>query len=574
MKKHSSFHQRSTGIKQTPKFGKILLLSICASVVLLFACVAPSHSNHAVWGQAAQDVFAQTIPAHWDPYQVIEKATYTEHRLIVGFDKESDLERLIQDLGATRISTIPQIRAALLEIPHTVSSTLDQLRHTRPKGIRYVSPNYRSRMDSLPVLPSLYSETGMSSSDQGLSARTNPNDPLFAFQWSHGVIDSHAAWEEGLKGQGVIVAVFDTGVDGSHPDLDGQLVTGWGWDEEEGKPFLIEPEESRDRNGHGTHVSGIIAAIKDNSIGIAGLAPLSRIMPVPSLDLEAFAKAQGVVWAVENGAQIIQNSWGFIYGGYIDVLKDAYDFAMQQDTLVVFASANAHVAENWSSPRSWPGIMVVGASDIHDQVTTFSNGSAALSVVAPGRQVLSTVNMYNSGAIVDPDPGKYAYYHGTSMAAPHVSALAAILWEKHPTASAYQIRRLIEESAFSIEPPHWSQEVKGHNPWTGYGRIDVAEALRIPLPQETPGNLKVRSVNESGQPTDHFFYVTLARTDGTNYWSRTELQGGVCHFRSIDPGIYDIYIGEAPREDGKPSMAFRFFNIPVDQDTVLEVVFP
>ncbi len=569
MKIHQSIRQRYAQGKKQNKQTLTLIIVLMLFSLLPISCTAPLPLSQCLSGEVAQEVFDKTLPVHWNPYRVMEAVSYTENRLIVGYTNESDLEELIQTLGATRLDTIVQIQAALLHIPEPVSSTLEQIRQLSPDGIRYASPNYYAQPDAIGELSPCQNQLDGTNTEN----RALPNDPLFGFQWSHTLIGSQFGWDQGIKGTGVIVAVFDTGVDGTHPDLKGQFVTGWEWDTEEATASPIAPGDSLDHNGHGTHVAGIIAAKQDNGIGISGLAPASRIMPIPSLELDAFAKAKGICWAVENGAQILQNSWCFIYGGYIDVLKDAYDFATEQDVLVVFASANAHVAENWTSPRSWPGIMVVGASDIRDQVTGFSNGSAALSVVAPGKQILSTVNHYNDSAIVDPDPGKYAYLNGTSMAAPHVSALAAILWEKHPDASAYQIRRLIEESASPIEPPSWSQEIKGHNPWTGYGRINVEQALSLPLPQETPGNLSVLSVDERGQPTDHFFYVTLARNDGTNYWSRTQLKGGICQFRAIDPGVYDIYIGEVPRDDETPSQAFRFSQISVDENTILEVIF-
>ena len=569
MKTNQSIRQLYSQVKKQRKNTGILILILIILSLLPISCTAPTSISQCLSGEAAQEVFEKTVPVHWNPYQTIEEARYTENRLIVGYTDESALESLIQTLGATYLDSIVQIQAALLQIPESVSKTLEQIRQLHPQGIRYVSPNYHAQPNSIGELVNGENLSDRSNTEN----RTPPNDPLFGFQWSHTRINSQSAWDQEIKGNGIIVAVFDTGVDGAHPDLEGQFVTGWEWDSETATASLIQPGDSADYNGHGTHVAGIIAAKENNSIGICGLSPASKIMPIPSLELDAFAKAKGICWAVENGAQILQNSWCFIYGGYIDVLKDAYDYAIEQDVLVVFASANSHVAENWSSPRSWPGIMVVGASDVHDQVTTFSNGCASLSVVAPGKQILSTVNMYNNGAIVDPDPGKYAYYSGTSMAAPHVSALAALLWEKHPGASAYQVRRLIEESASPIDPPSWSQPIKGHSPWTGYGRIDVAQALSLQLPQETPGNLHIQSVDESGQPVNRFFYVTLARSDGTNYWSRTQLQGGLCQFNAIDPGIYDVYIGEAPREDSIAPQAFRFKQMSVDDDTILEVIF-
>ncbi len=507
-----------------------------------------------------EEILSMTIPENWDPYKVSDELFFDEYSLIVGYDNESALNSLTESLDAEIIMFIPQIRVALLKTAEKADRTLLAIKGIAHGGIRYATPNYGQGKMQI-------TESYAAIDDQ---SRNISGDPLLSFQWAHEKIGSRKAWEKGYMGQGVVVAVFDTGVDATHPDLKGQFVNGWDAQTQQ----VILPGESRDTNGHGTHVAGIIAAKKDNGIGVAGLAPMSRIMPMPSFNWNSFEKAQAIVWAVDNGAKILQNSWTFIFGGYDPILKDAYDYALSHGVSVVFAAANAHMAENWSAPRSWPGILVVGASDIHDEVTGFSNGSAALSVTAPGKRILSTVNMYNSNAIEDPDPGKYAYYNGTSMAAPHVSALVALIVEKYPYATAYQIRRLIEMSAAPIEPPEWSGEFEGHNPWTGFGRIDVQKAMDMELPDDTPGNLLVKSLDGSGNPTDNFFYVTLARKDGPNYWACTNLEGGECSFKSIDPGIYDVYIGEKPRDDGKPSSAFAFYNVSVDCDTELSAVFP
>ena len=542
------------------RFG-IIIATVIVCIMVVLSCAHPSLSSN-----PNQEILSWVVPEYWDPYTPAPGLSFPEHRLIVGYRDETDLHSLVETLGGTVRSTIPEIRVALIQTPQTVVDTLALIQKMAPSGIQYISPNYRT---VVPLDPS-----SDAFSEAGFHSRGDPDDPLFGFQWAHRTVGSHAAWEQSLTGNGVVVAVFDTGVDASHPDLDGQFVTGWSWDPQTEQPVLIPPGESRDTNGHGTHVAGIIAAQKNNGIGIAGLAPMAKIMPIPTMDLELFEKAQSIVWAVDQGAKILQNSWTFIYGGYMETLKDAYDYALSHDSIVVFAAANAHTAQNWASPRSWPGIMVVGASDIHDEVTVFSNGSEALSVVAPGKRILSTVNMYNTGAIEDPDPGKYTYYNGTSMAAPHVSALAAVLFEKHPDASAYQIRRLIEISAAPIDPPYWGQEGRTHNPWTGYGRMDVGRAMEMELPEDAPGILRVRAIDEDGAPTDRFFYVTLVRPDGPHYWGRTRLEGGECSFFAIDPGVYDIYIGEVPREDGRPQAAFAHYGVEVAGDTLLEVRFP
>jgi hypothetical protein len=274
--------------------------------------------------------------------------------------------------------------------------------------------------------------------------------------WNVNSVNAPEAWAQGYKGQGVVVAVVDTGVDTSHPDLTSQIwvnageIAGNGIDDDRngyvddtsGWDFVNNDNTPTDGNGHGTHVSGTIAA-DDNGFGATGIAPDAKIMPVRVLDNNgsgtANAVAAGIRYAARNGADIINLSLG---GSFSSVIQSAIQYAQSLNVLVVVAAGN----EGASVP-SYPGrfsatlnnVITVGAYSSSNSIASFSNdvgASGAIQVDAPGVSVYSTI------------PGnRYALYSGTSMATPHVAGLAALALSANPNLTAAQLRTLIVNGA-------------------------------------------------------------------------------------------------------------------------------
>jgi subtilisin family serine protease len=465
-----------------------------------------------------------------EKYNLIEKKLerltkydYFENQLNVGYYNIESLNKLAKYLKADINVNIEKIKVANLKFNYPVEEALRKLLNKSFEGIKFIEPNYKRKLIE-PVKKSGFNETLVKS----VSSPKDPKNPLYEFQWALNKFDAKKIWET-ATGTGVVIAVMDGGSDSRHPDLNGQYVDGIDFY----NYVLIPANTSVPYGDHGTHVSGIIAAKKDDNYGIAGLAPEAKIMVAPVFAPNFIGDiyvAYNAMWAVDNGAKILQNSWGG--PGFSDTLKAGFDYALANNVLVVVSTGNTHIEESWGSPNSLPGILGVGASDVNDNVAEFSTRGDSVSVLAPGVQILSTIPIDSQD--VSEIYGPFAYWNGTSMASPYVSALAALLWEKYPNATAYQIRKLIELSAKDIDKP-------GYDTNSGYGVIDPQKALSLPLPEEK-GAMAVVSVKDSyGNPLAGV-YVTLYRETGPNYYARTNSLGQ-CAFYQIDPDTYDIIIG-------------------------------
>ncbi|HPE70241.1 MAG TPA: S8 family serine peptidase [Thermotogota bacterium] len=467
-----------------------------------------------------------------DNYPIFEK------EILVGYENIEALNAFADNLGAVVNDTIPQIRVASLRTELSVKQTLDMLKGKKLEGIRFVEPSY-VRTQEEPTI-------GGDLLEQAVS-RAAPDDPFYGFQWGHRVVNSEAAWDAGYDGSGVVVAICDGGADSAHPDLAGQFVDGFNALTD----TVIPAGTSVPYGAHGTHVSGIVAATRNNGIGVAGLASGAKLMPIPVFApdyIGDFNVGQGWVWAVDNGAKILQNSWGG--PGYSQTQKDAADYALFFGAMVIVSTGNTHVDENWGQPNSLPGILGVGSINALGEVADHTSRGDSLSVLAPGDVVLSTVPQADA-EIQGNQP--YAYWGGTSMASPWVSALAAILFQKFPDATPYQIRKIIEQTA--VAPNGFGRGIADYTPETGYGYIDVEAALAAELPVDVGGNLFVSVTDSTGLWPLAGVSVTLSRDGLPSYYAQTDWWGDAW-FLEIDPDTYDVIIG-GPDYSRADSEAFR-----------------
>ncbi len=320
----------------------------------------------------------------------------------------------------------------------------------------------------------------------------------------------------------VHVAIFDTPVDGTHPDLKGRI--GIGYDPKEGTEIpsgTDYQDPSSDIDDHGTHVSGIIAALNDGT-GTTGVAPGVIIHPVvmfkPFFFIGSSYYFEGIKWAVNKGARVFSNSWGG--GAYSYTIKRAIDYALQHGVVVVFSAGNSY-DDSARYPAMLPGVIAVGASNVRDETADFSSRGMHLSVIAPGKYIISTV-----------PGGKYEIWSGTSMAAPHVSAIAAMVLSLHPDLRPSQVRKVIEMSAVDLYDLGFDEN-------SGYGRVSASAILMDPPP---PGaNLVVRITDSSGEGVPAL-YLSLVDPEGRAYYVKTE-RNGIGRFLEIDRGRYELFIG-------------------------------
>jgi serine protease len=289
-------------------------------------------------------------------------------------------------------------------------------------------------------------------------------DPYSASQWDLSTLAAPDAWALST-GAGVTVAVLDSGVDATHPDLSGNVLRGI--------DLVADTDDGRtDPHGHGTHVAGTIAAVTDNDIGVAGFAPGAKILPVRVLDADGSGVmsdlATGIVYAADQGAKVINMSLSAT--SQVGAVTNAIGYARGKGVVVVAAAGNSRAT---GSPTAWPaadaGVIAVAATDSSDHYATYSNQGAYVDVAAPGTSILSTVN------------GSYAYYSGTSMATPHVAAFAAQLLARNPLLTPDQVENAMKSTALDLGPA-------GYDTDYGYGRIQPVTALQLvtPTPTATP----------------------------------------------------------------------------------------
>lgn len=303
--------------------------------------------------------------------------------------------------------------------------------------------------------------------------QTIPNDPSFNQQYGlhntgqtiggePGVpgadISAVDAWDIHTGTDDIIVAIVDTGITTGHPDLSGTLVTGYNSIDGSGNvnDSWIVP--------HGTHVAGIAAADTNNGVGMAGVSWGALIMPVKVLNDWGGGNetdiANGCIWAADNGAHVINMSLGVPSG--ITFFENAVNYAHDSGVLVIAASGNTPGAPI-PPPAKWDNVMAVGSTDNRDDLSKFTTTGPEMSVTAPGTDVYSTWVTWLGEST-------YTLQSGTSMAAPHVAGLAALIWSADLELTNENIWQIIEDTADDLGTPGW-------NPQFGHGRINAYSAI-------------------------------------------------------------------------------------------------
>lgn len=334
-------------------------------------------------------------------------------------------------------------------------------------------------------------------------AQAATNDPLRSQQWGLDQVRAEAAWTA-TRGAGVTVAVVDSGVDLTHPDLQANLVpgatfTGCG---PGGGPCgngdYRGPDGVNNADEHGTHVAGIIAAVADNGVGVAGVAPEARIMPVKVLEdgSGSFEEiAAGITWAADNGAQVINLSLGALPGvqaltltGIESSVSDAIAYATSRGVAVIAAAGNTSTPI-CNTPAFEAGAVCVASTDRNEVKSWFSelpNKLDLKAVTGPGGaglafcedDIVSTVPVGTGSAACG--QSDYDYYAGTSMATPHVAGVAALLFAQGRTLENVEAA-LLETSRQPLT------DVTGlYSPLYGWGIVDAAAATAYPGAGTTP----------------------------------------------------------------------------------------
>jgi beta propeller repeat protein len=379
---------------------------------------------------------------------LIEGRDYAQGEVIIKLNagvSSSEANTLREKLGAEVIETTKTLGIQRWSISGTSVRQVIESFGNDPR-IEYIQPNFIVR-----------------------TTATIPSDPRFKELWGlnntgqtggkvDADIDAPEAWDT-QTGSDVVVGVIDTGVDYTHPDLNDNMwknpgeVAGDGIDNDGngfvddvyGYDFVYEDSDPMDVFGHGTHVSGTIAAEANNNQGIVGVNWNAKIMALKFLSDDGWGYTFDAIQAVEyatlmkknHGVNInlTNNSWGG--GGYDQGLYDAIAAAGQAGQLFIAAAGNGYGNDNDTNPfypatYNLDNVISVAATNHNDQLAYFSNiGATTVDLAAPGENVLSTV------------PGGYAVYSGTSMATPHVAGVASLFWSEDPSLSTQEVQELL-----------------------------------------------------------------------------------------------------------------------------------
>jgi subtilisin family serine protease len=354
---------------------------------------------------------------------------------------DADLVERLSPAGLVRVQVGPATSLVAAE------AALEQ----RP-DVRYAEPNYR------------------------YSLHATPNDPLFSQLWglqqaNDADIDATDAWNLTTESLGVAVAVVDTGVAYTHPDLAANIVPGW--------DFFSHDNDPSDAVGHGTHVAGTIGAFGNNGTGVSGVNWRARLMPLrvgDASNIPASALIEAFDHACRSGVRIVNGSFGGFSAS--SAIHDA--IARCPAALFVFSAGNS-TSSNDARPvfpcnDPSPNVVCVAASNESDQLAPFSNYGSSVELAAPGTNILSTV--LGNG---------YGFASGTSMAAPHVAGAAALVLARRPSLTSLQLRQALMSSADT------NPALAGR---VATGRLNVARALTQDV--DPPSGLNVASTTPLG----------------------------------------------------------------------------
>lgn len=391
---------------------------------------------------------------------------YRPGRVLVKFQAGTSVSSLVDApsrYGATYLESLDGLDVQVWQVPEGQELAVVEQLNADPL-VEYAEPDY------------VYDALG------------TPNDPHWSKQWAHTKIKSASAWDISTGSATVTVAIVDTGIDETHPDLASKIVAG--------KDYVDGDSDPHDLQGHGTHVAGIAAAVTNNGVGIAGLDWQARIMPVRVLDDQGYGYSSditsGINWAYQHGADVINLSLGG--SGYSQSMQDAVNNAHAAGSLVVAAMGNCRtydppycpVANPTEYPAAYDNVMAVAATGPSDGYAYYSQYGPHCDIAAPGgamsylqdpNGIYSTLPTYwvdlnDYGYLLN-----YDYLQGTSMASPYVAGLAALVWSVDPTLTPDRVQGIIQDHAVDLGAPGWDANY-------GWGRIDASAALwaAVPIP--------------------------------------------------------------------------------------------
>ncbi len=363
---------------------------------------------------------------------------HVKNQLVVKYKPGASPPKLLSSkTRGMQTETIEALDVVIHEVPpDQLASMLAQL--SSDPNVEWVEPNFQIAL-----------------------LETIPNDPAFQLQWWLTRIQAPQAWDYSTGSSVLTIAIVDSGIDYSHPDLAAKIIGGW--------DFVNNDSVAEDENGHGTAVAGIAAAITNNAEGISGVSWGARILPVKVTGADGLgtyeATAAGIVYAVYAGAAVINLSLGG--SAPSQLLLDAVTYASANGVVVVAASGN-NGSQNVLYPAKYNQTIAVASTDYNNQVSGFSNYGPEVDIAAPGQSIYSTTL-----------GGLYISRTGTSMAAPLVAGAAAVLLSLPGNNAPSLVRQQMLSTALDIAPA-------GMDNHSGHGLLQLNRAIRQALGLQEP----------------------------------------------------------------------------------------
>ena len=356
-------------------------------------------------------------------------AQWVEGELLIGFRAgvgPAGRSALYREHGATFVEEIGEQRLRVVRV-------------------RVPAPALEARLAALQRRP----EVKFAEKNYVHEPALSPNDPQFPNQWHLPRILAPEAWDTTQGAAGVVIAILDSGVDAAHPEFAGKLVPGYN--------TYSNNTVTTDQYGHGTEVAGAAGAQTNNGQGIAGVAGAAPIMPVRVTDSSGRATsaslANGIVWAADHGARVVNLSFNSIAGN--STIRTAAEYAVNHGTLVVAASGNCGCVD--PTPEN-PYILSVSATNEGDGLAGFSSTGPFVDLSAPGNNIFTTERF-----------GLYGSVSGTSLASPIVAGVAGLMFAANPALTPALVTELLETTAVNGGG--------GYNQSFGWGRVDALAAV-------------------------------------------------------------------------------------------------
>ncbi|MCH7786812.1 MAG: peptidase S8, partial [Chloroflexi bacterium] len=411
--------------------------------------------------------FAVVVSGARDSQAASENSPFVPGQLIVAMASGANASEVAADHGATVSSEIAGGRFVLLNVaPGKEGRAARSLNGDR--RVSFAEPNWLRQVHAAP-------------DDAGYSLKWDlDNDGSLCNDSGCATADADMDWQEaydllgGSFSGSAVVAVIDTGIDPNHPDLNGKIVAGY--------DFLDDDNDPTDTYGHGTHVAGISLAETNNATGTAGVgySPSIKVMPLRVCDQNGCptsAIVNAIYHAADNGADVINMSIGGTIKSRAE--ESAVNYAWSKGLVIVASSGNDGM-NKVSYPAKFKKVIAVGSTDWNDVRAPYSNGGKDLDVVAPGGRM---DKLHDKGGIYSTMPTypvylttQYGYsqgydqLQGTSMAGPQVAGLAALLIAQDPSRSNATVRSIIESTTDDLGASGFDNDY-------GYGRVNVCKAV-------------------------------------------------------------------------------------------------